>query len=152
MLSHLQNISLSANNITGTIPPTYSHLSRLRSVDLSFNSLSGTLPNFISDFSNLQFIVLDHNNFQGSLPSTWDAPQLPKLIILSLSHNSLSGSIQPNTWGHFSLLSILDLSYNNFSGYTPDGLKYAQNMRECMCALYFCFSKCLQTSHRILHV
>ena len=114
----------------GTIPSTFSSLSLLHSMDLSTNSLSGTLPEYISTFSNLHILRLDHNKFQGSLPSSWDAPQLPNLIIFSLSHNALSGSIQPNTWGRFTHLSILDFSFNSFTGITPEGLKYAQNMRK----------------------
>jgi len=132
MLSYLQYISLANNNIHGTIPPTFSTWNLLYTIDFSMNSLSGTLPNFISTFSDLRSLRFDHNKFQGPLPSSWDAPQLPKLTIFVLSHNSLSGSIQPSTWGNFTQLSILDLSNNSFTGVTPNGLKYAQNIRKCL--------------------
>jgi Leucine-rich repeat (LRR) protein len=151
-LTHLQSLNLSGNNIQGTLPDSIVQLSLLESLDLSTNDLSGTLPELRIPYYNLHTIILHNNKFHGSLPSSWDAPQLPNLTIFNIANNSLSGSIQPDTWGNFSKLTVLDLSYNNLSGVTPNGLKEARMMRTYCLSLNVIYSSLYTDQHISLEI
>ncbi|KAL5069345.1 hypothetical protein RYX36_020232 [Vicia faba] len=108
--SSLQYLSLSWNQLTGSMDRVLTHLEELNYLDLSLNQFTGPVPGRIFSFplSNLQ---LQRNQFSGSVEPV-DQVAIPTV---DLSFNRLSGQISPM------LASVQNLYLNNnrFSGRVP---------------------------------
>ncbi|PWA71373.1 Leucine-rich repeat-containing protein [Artemisia annua] len=122
-LPNLQALVLKSNNFHGHIQPSStvdSPFPSLRVLDLSRNgfegnnNLNGTLPSWLFSSPSLEVLFLDNNMFSGNVP--FDSFALPSLKYLVLSNNQLGGQIDLQTFPQLTNLTILDLSYNNFSG------------------------------------
>ncbi|KAK4582392.1 hypothetical protein RGQ29_025533 [Quercus rubra] len=112
-LSMLSRLDLSNCNFSGSIPNSMANLVQLVYLDMSFNSFTGPIPSF-SMAKNLTQINLFHNKLTGQITSThWN--DLPNLVNLHLSFNSLEGSV-PVSLFSLPLLQKLQLSNNQFSG------------------------------------
>ncbi|KAL2512294.1 putative LRR receptor-like serine/threonine-protein kinase [Abeliophyllum distichum] len=79
--------------------------------------LIGDSPNGIFNLSSLVEISFENNSLSGSLP-TDICYNLPKLEMLRISENHISGNIPPSL-GRCTNLKLLSLSYNNFAGSIP---------------------------------
>ena len=78
------------------------------------NSLEGSIPPSLERCSHLQDVCLCHNKLNGTIPEQLLGPQFLPLVLLNVSHNSLTGSLPPDV-GNLKLLVALDVSYNKFS-------------------------------------
>ncbi|XP_042405067.1 receptor-like protein EIX1 [Zingiber officinale] len=67
-LSGLFGLDLSGNHLTGEIPEKISALQQLESLDLSRNNLSGGIPHSMANMSSLGFLNLSYNNLSGEIP------------------------------------------------------------------------------------
>ncbi|XP_065041303.1 MDIS1-interacting receptor like kinase 2-like isoform X1 [Musa acuminata AAA Group] len=118
MLSNLELLDLSSNNLAGRIPDQLGDCMKLRSLMLNNNNFSGTIPLAIGNLVVLQDTFdVSHNSLTGEIPS-----QLSKLVMLqslNLSHNSLSGHL-PSSLTYMTSLSTVDVSYNELDGPVPD--------------------------------
>ncbi|CAN8251502.1 unnamed protein product [Cochlearia groenlandica] len=112
-ISTLVNITLSQNNLNGTIDsrPLLSLCSRLHVLILSVNSFSGKLPEFSPEFRNLRVLELESNLFSGEIPQSYG--RFTALQVLNLNGNSLSG-IVPSFLGNLPQLTRLELAYISF--------------------------------------
>ncbi|KAJ0091292.1 hypothetical protein Patl1_14812 [Pistacia atlantica] len=141
-LPQLQNVSASACNITGTLPP-FKSCKALTVIELKMNKLSGTIPGSISNCQALERIDLANNKLTGAIPE--GLANIPDLGVLDLSHNNFSGPI-PRNFGNCSSLVLLNVSFNDISGSIPSGkaLKlmgsnaYVGNPRLCGAPLQSC--------------
>ncbi|KAJ4832470.1 hypothetical protein Tsubulata_000008 [Turnera subulata] len=141
-LFELQSLDLSHNALKGMMSEVYfSNLSRIRELDLSYSSLtvkfsSDWVPPFKLDTIRLggcslgphfpewlrtqnNFSELDMSNvgISGTIPDWfWDLS--PRLSILNISHNQMSGNL-PDLSAKFPILSQLDSSFNQFEGPLP---------------------------------
>ncbi|KAL0427257.1 UNVERIFIED_CONTAM: Receptor kinase-like protein Xa21 [Sesamum latifolium] len=113
-------IDLGVNNLQGSIPSEFGHLSNLQELYLSFDNLSGEIPMSIFNISTLQVLALTRNSLSGGLPIDM-AVRLPNLRGVFLGSNQLTGPI-PSTISNGSVLSVIDLGYNLFSGNIPISL------------------------------
>lgn len=117
-LQKLRNLSISSNQLTGTISNIGS-LESIEFLDLSSNVFYGVVPSGVTKLKNLVLVNLSSNNFVGAIPSGFDS--LDGLKYLDFRANGLSGDIM-------ALLSQLggvvhvDLSSNKFSGSVDLGL------------------------------
>ncbi|KAI8029771.1 Receptor-like protein CLAVATA2 [Camellia lanceoleosa] len=124
-LDSLKILDISNNKISGEIPLTLAGCKSLEVVDFSYNNLSGGLNDAITKWLNLRFISLARNKFNGS-PPAWlfsfqilsSLEKMWSLRALDLSHNSLLGQI-PENISSLGNLTLLNLSYNYFSGIVP---------------------------------
>ena len=87
-------------------------------IQLTANNLTGEIPPEIGQMAPLSLLHLNRNKLEGFLPS--EISKLP-LIVLNLSANALSGAI-PSSIGYVRCMQSLDLSRNNFSGVLPSTL------------------------------
>ncbi|GLJ28262.1 hypothetical protein SUGI_0555440 [Cryptomeria japonica] len=125
--SHLENIGLSYNRITGILPPSIGQLSSsLIDLDLKYNMISGTIPQQIANLTNLNSLDLSNNLFSGSIPFV--IKRFHKLERLYLGGNKLQGTI-PGEIGQMQHLGLLNLSHNQLSGKIPDSLCNSQQLR-----------------------
>ena len=124
---HVSDISLSSNQLSGTIPPELGNLTNLRSLYLYSNQLSGTIPPELGNLTDLQVFDLNDNQLSGSIPP--ELGNLTYLQVFDLNDNQLSGSIPPEL-GNLTTLIGLDLSVNQFSGDVPDSLTNLVNLCE----------------------
>ncbi|XP_074318013.1 receptor-like protein EIX1 [Silene latifolia] len=122
-------LDLSNNIFSGQLPSSLANLSYLRSLHLGHNKFSGKLPLSLCKLTLLSFLDLGDNLFSGEIPRCLGR-MLNNLTVLSLRHNSISGSIPPEIC-HPSI-QILDLSMNNISGVIPKCLCKLQAMTEKM--------------------
>ncbi|XP_078161931.1 uncharacterized protein LOC144557258 [Carex rostrata] len=125
-LTFLQRISLSDNQLRGSIPVEIGYLGRLRFVNLSVNFLDGSIPSTLSNCSNLEFIALRNNNLHGTIPSK--LAQCKKLLSINLGNNFLTGSI-PLEFGLIPQLQLLELYFNNLTGSIPSTLSNLSSLR-----------------------
>ena len=113
------DISLQANNLTGSIPEGLSGLERLRSLDLYDNNLTGSIPADLGNIINLYLIYLNDNELSGSIPP--ELGNLSNLEYLELSVNQLTGNI-PSELKNLQKLYRLSLFDNRLEGSIPAAL------------------------------
>ncbi|KAL0377170.1 UNVERIFIED_CONTAM: Receptor-like protein EIX2 [Sesamum calycinum] len=115
-----QNINLSSNNLTGTIPSSIGKCSYLKVVDLGNNNLSGEIPNSIGQLNQLQSLHVKNNLIAGNLPLS--LKNLSSLETLDLGNNKLEGALPPWLGESLTSLRILSLRSNLFSRGIPSSL------------------------------
>ncbi|PPS02462.1 hypothetical protein GOBAR_AA18203 [Gossypium barbadense] len=146
-LPKIERLHLSSNNFTGEIPEMFASLTSLKQFRISDNNFTGQIPDFIfRNWTNLEEIYIEASGLSGPIPSInatlenlkyiiisdlngadttfsqllIDAT-LPKLDRLMLRSCNLIGEI-PVSFGTFTSIKILDLSFNRLSGKIPDEL------------------------------
>ncbi|GAB4841229.1 hypothetical protein Ancab_039686 [Ancistrocladus abbreviatus] len=110
----LAMLSLSQNNLRGSIPDTFSSTCPLKMINLANNQLQGQLPRSLANCSSLEVLDLGNNLITDTFPSWLGA--LPKLQALVLGSNRLYGALPVEFGLGFSKLRIIDLSNNKLTG------------------------------------
>lgn len=115
-LGRIHSLSLSWNNLRGTLPASIGSMPTLRQINLPFNKLHGTIPKELGVSSSLRVLVLSFNNLTGVLPMEELAGL--KLQSLKLKGNQLTGELTAEFLESVEL--YLDLATNDFFGTLPD--------------------------------
>ncbi|CAL9007003.1 unnamed protein product [Prunus brigantina] len=146
----LVHLDLSFNQLAGSIPDVFGHMSSLAYLYLSYNQLEGSLPDQLTNLSSLEGLYLSDNQLSGVLSGTHFS-KLSKLQYLDLSSNSLVLDIHADWIPPFQLYNIylesckmgqhfpkwlqtqknilyLDLSSNNLEGLIPSFLSKALHL------------------------
>lgn len=111
---HVIHIVLDDLQLRGSLPPTFlQEITYLTKLSFRNNSLFGPLPD-LSGLVELQLVFLSHNLFSASIPSHYIA--LPKLNVLELQENILTGNIPPFNQP---TLEIFNVSHNSLEGMIP---------------------------------
>ncbi|MBA0640508.1 hypothetical protein Goklo_023438, partial [Gossypium klotzschianum] len=113
----LSVLKLQKNNFSGRIPRACEKGSALRMIDLSQNQLNGRIPRSLVNCNMLGFLNLGNNKIEDTSPS-W-LGRLPELRILILRHNGFHGAVGEPKSNEFPKLRILDLSFNKLTGCLP---------------------------------
>ncbi|KAI3459731.1 hypothetical protein Pfo_016394 [Paulownia fortunei] len=122
----LQILDLSGNNLMGDIPAEMGLFSKLRYLNLSWNHLESRMPPELGYFQNLTVLDLRNSGLIGSIPG--DICDSGSLAILQLDGNSLIGQI-PYEIGNCSSLYLLSLSHNNLSGPIPKSMSLLSKLK-----------------------
>ena len=115
-LTNLEDLNLSYNSITGSIPPGIALLTNLKRLDLNDNSFTGSIPTEIGLMTNGEYLNLAYNSFTGSIPT--EIGLMTNVEYLDLEYNSFTGSI-PTEIGLMKNVEYLNLGWNSFSGSIP---------------------------------
>ncbi|CAN6337041.1 unnamed protein product [Urochloa humidicola] len=114
----------SNNLFSGDIPAGFvAGMPLLQELDLSANQLSGSIPESIASLSGVSQMNLSHNQFTGEIPAGLGS--MPVLNLLDLSSNHLSGAIPPSLGSLRS--SQLNFSSNQLTGEVPAALANPAN-------------------------
>ncbi|XP_021288650.1 receptor-like protein 12 [Herrania umbratica] len=144
-LTSISILDLSNNNLSGTIPECLCSgetMLGLYILDLHMNKFHGNIPDSFVVGNELQTLNLQNNDFDGPFPKSlvnchdlevlnignnkindifphW-LGSLPQLKVIILRSNYFHGQILlSEAESNFSVLRILDLSHNEFSGFLP---------------------------------
>lgn len=136
---YVSRLSLSDNNLSGTLPSELSAFKRLRELVIKDSSgskrIKGSLPDGMTDCVNLAALVFSGVDMSSDLPGwienlkklqtlsldncnlTGPLPELSSRVISSieLENNQLTGPV-PAVYGEYDELGILNLSNNKLSG------------------------------------
>ncbi|XP_050205204.1 protein BRASSINOSTEROID INSENSITIVE 1 [Mercurialis annua] len=150
----LVGLDLSSNNLSGSVPSSFSACTSLEIFDISVNKFSGELPiDTVLKMSSLKILDFSYNYFVGDLPDSLS--MLTNLETLDLSSNNLSGRIPtglckdprnnlnqlflqnnlfvgpvPATLSNCSQLTSLHLSFNYLTGTIPSSLGSLSKLRD----------------------
>lgn len=140
---NLHYLDLSSNQFFGEIH-SLSTCKKLNFLNLTNNQLSGRVP--FPPLSSLQYLYLKRNhlhgvfplcttlveldlsfnNFTGNLPDSLGQCSLLQLLIVS--NNDFSGTLPVHAFLNLTRLKTLTISFNNFVGGLPDSFSKLQNL------------------------
>jgi len=112
-------VSLSQNQLNGSIPVQIGRLTDLEDLNFWGNQLRGEIPTEIGNLRNLKALSFAVNQLSGGVPP--ELGNLTNLEDLRLRLNQLSGPIPP-VLGNLTELTVLDLAFNQLSGGIPPEL------------------------------
>lgn len=114
---YLDQLNLSDNSISGTIPADLGGLTSLFFLDLGGNQLTGTIPAELGNLANLNVLTLSDNQLTGAIPA--ELGNLTALSALFLNNNSLEGAV-PATLANLTQLRFLHVDRNDLEDALPD--------------------------------
>jgi len=109
--------NMSANNLRGEIPAEISILSKLELIDLSTNQLIKRVPASVYKFSSLKQLILKDNSLTGTISN--DIGYARNAEEIDLSDNHLTGFI-PSSINTAVSLRRLSLADNSLEGTVPN--------------------------------
>lgn len=128
-LKHLQELDISYNNLTGSLPLCFSNLTNLQALDVSSNHFTGNISlSLIGSLTSIQYLRLSHNHFQIPM-SLGPFFNLSKLKHLNGDHNEIyeSTELVHNLIPRFQL-QWLSLECTGSGGTFPKSLYYQHDL------------------------
>ncbi|KAK7820210.1 receptor-like protein 7, partial [Quercus suber] len=117
-LRNLSILNLQYNNFHGNIPQMFMEGCKLGMITLNQNHFEGPLPRSLVNCTILEVLDIGNNHITDIFPSWLGI--LPELRVLILQSNGIHGFIgKPDTIQRFPKLQIIDVSNNNISGKLP---------------------------------
>jgi len=126
LLTTLEYMNLSSQQMIGTIPSAICELSLLTVLDLERNKFEGSVMTNIGQLQQLHNLYLGFNLLSSSIPSEFGRLQF--LVNLDLYGNQLSSTI-PSELGKLSYLQTISLGYNRLTGSIPSSLGNLSNLQ-----------------------
>uniref|UniRef100_M1CSF9 non-specific serine/threonine protein kinase n=1 Tax=Solanum tuberosum TaxID=4113 RepID=M1CSF9_SOLTU len=123
---HVVTIQLKRLNMTGILPPEFANLTHLQELDLTRNYLSGSIPSSYGQLRVTNLSLLG-NRISGPIPK--ELGDIFTLEELVLENNLLEGPLPPNL-GSLNRLRRMLLSANNLNGTIPENFSNLKNMRD----------------------
>ncbi|XP_058209739.1 probable leucine-rich repeat receptor-like serine/threonine-protein kinase At3g14840 [Rhododendron vialii] len=123
-LTHLQDIDLTRNYLSGSIPPEWGSL-KLVNISLLGNRLTGPIPIEFGNISTLATLTVEFNQLSGPIPA--ELGRLPLLEKLHLTSNNFTGEL-PDTLARLTTLKDFRIGDNHFTGKIPDFIQNWVNL------------------------
>ncbi|GAM24313.1 hypothetical protein SAMD00019534_074880 [Acytostelium subglobosum LB1] len=120
-LIHCQLFDIGTNNISGDLTTLFSTWSQLNELHLQNNQFEGDISWTNSLQSNITFLWIAGNRFTGVIQKEWS--KFKKLNLLFIELNQLSGTI-PDEIGEMESLNLLDFGFNSIEGPVPESIQY----------------------------
>ncbi len=114
------------NNILTSIPAEIGQLSKLIFLELTANALSGALPPEMENMTDLQFLYCSYNNLT-SFPK--EMANMPSLVEATLQFSNYSVPIPPE-FGNFQSLEYIYFEGNQIPGTIPPELGNITTLRD----------------------
>jgi Leucine-rich repeat (LRR) protein len=148
-LRNLRELNVSANRLTGVIPPCIGNLTALTMLNVSNNALEDIIPASLGACVNLREIYLSSNMLRGSIAPLFQGATELRILDLSdnlltdlpagrvvsaqletllLQKNQFSGAV-PQFLTNLISLRTLDISDNSFSGVLPSELRALKHLQ-----------------------
>eukprot|EP01018_Ginkgo_biloba_P022900 Gb_38580 [translate_table: standard] len=124
-LTHLSDLNLAQNILSGPIPTEFGQLTRMQYLSLGINNLSGAVPQELGKLSNLISLSFSSNKLSGPLPK--ELGNLKSLQQLYIDSSGVSGVIPPEL-GNLKGLEIFWASDNLFTGKLPEFIGTLTNL------------------------
>ncbi|KAG0555704.1 hypothetical protein KC19_12G188700 [Ceratodon purpureus] len=118
-LSHVTEMNVMNNGLTGQIPPALGRFGNLKLFLVNNNDLTGELPPELGNLTNMTRFQIDVNRLSGRIPPQFG--NLTNVKHLHMNNNSLNGTI-PVDLSRCGKLNHLILDHNQFSGPLPPAL------------------------------
>ncbi|GLT67955.1 hypothetical protein SLA2020_402270 [Shorea laevis] len=123
-LPYLQNIDLSLNYLSGSIPAEWGSM-QLVNISLVGNRLMGLIPKEIGNISTLQYFTVEFNQLSGPLPP--ELGDLTHIENLHLTSNNFTGEL-PTTFARLTSLQDFRIGDNQFTGRIPSFIQNWTNL------------------------
>ncbi|XP_052136888.1 probable LRR receptor-like serine/threonine-protein kinase At3g47570 [Oryza glaberrima] len=123
----LQDLILTSNNITGTIPSSLANITSLQRLSIADNSIKGNIPHEFAGFPMLQILYADGNKLAGGFPRA--ILNISTIVRLGFSSNYLSGEIPSNLFDFLPQIQLFVLDSNLFRGHIPNSLGNASKLQ-----------------------
>mmetsp|Transcript_20880 Transcript_20880/g.24667 ORF Transcript_20880/g.24667 Transcript_20880/m.24667 type:complete len:371 (-) Transcript_20880:104-1216(-) len=130
-ISHLKTMRLHDNSIGGSIHVLAGNMTELTALAIHNNEIGGILPDSMTNMKKLEEVTMHNNMFTGPIPEAFGR-MMPKLRILSLSHNQFSSSVPVESLARCTHLLMCNLDSNLFDfdgeqGSSDQVLDYLKN-------------------------
>ncbi|XP_062094216.1 receptor-like protein 18 [Humulus lupulus] len=111
-------LNLRSNNFNAAIPDAFPAYCSLKTIDLNGNFITGKVPTSLASCSSLEILDLGSNKMIDNFPCF--LMNMPTLRVIVLRSNKFYGStVCPNINETSTVLQIIDMAHNNFSGELP---------------------------------
>ncbi|XP_044957168.1 receptor like protein 22-like [Hordeum vulgare subsp. vulgare] len=122
----LEALDFSSNQIEGQLPRSLASCKYLEVLDIGNNQISDSFPCWMAELSRLQVFVLKSNKFFGqvspAIPDEKNTCEFPRLPILDLASNNLSGTLTEEWFISLSSMMVKSVNetpvmkYNTYQG------------------------------------
>ncbi|KZV44461.1 putative LRR receptor-like serine/threonine-protein kinase-like [Dorcoceras hygrometricum] len=130
LLQSLQSLDLSRNLFKGPVPTQFTTLKSLVLANLSFNSLGGEIPSGFSSLETLRYLDFRSNGFIGDVMGLLG--QIDSALYVDLSSNMFSGTLDIGLGNpdFISSIQYLNISHNKLTGelFPHDGIPYFDSL------------------------
>jgi hypothetical protein len=120
----LEEIDLSMNRLTGTLPPALAAHPRVSELKVEGNNLVGTIDEAFGRMARLRRLQLEQNNFEGTIPQSFaNKNTSAQLTELHIASNNLTGDLRPLRGVRLFTVTVHDNP--GLCGMVPAGVRYA---------------------------
>ncbi|WZZ07451.1 hypothetical protein YC2023_093372 [Brassica napus] len=116
-LTHLTNLNLAQNFLTGSLSPAIGNLTRMEWLTFGINALSGPVPKEIGLLTELKSLSISSNKFSGSIPA--EIGNCTKLQQIYMDSSDFTGAI-PSSFANLVELQTAWMMDLGVTGRIPD--------------------------------